>query len=196
MIAGIEGCDAALFLGYHAKFGTAKSTFDHTYSGRSFSKLEINGVVASEFLLNAYAAGELNIPVILVAGEAQLLEDDVKKYTPWAETVALKHSLSRVSAISPSVKRIEKESREAVKNAVTKFRHRDTKPLMTKKPVKVRITFSTTHFADAAELLSFVKRIDGLNVEYKAKNILEAYKTFELLALAANGISSIIESSR
>jgi D-amino peptidase len=196
MIAGIEGCDAALFLGYHAKFGTAKSTFDHTYSGRSFSRLEINGVVASEFLLNAYAAGELNIPVILVAGEAQLLEDDVKKYTPWAETVALKHSLSRVSAISPSVKRIEKESQEAVKNAVTKFRHRDAKPLITKKPVKVRITFSTTHFTDAAELLSFVKRIDGLNIEYKAENVIEAYKTFELLALAATGISSIIESSR
>jgi D-amino peptidase len=196
MIAGIEGCDAVLFLGYHAKFGTAKSTFDHTYSGRSFSKLEINGVVASEFLLNAYAAGELNIPVILVAGEAQLLEDDVKKYTPWAETVALKHSLSRVSAISPSMKRIEKELREAVKNAVTKFRHRDAKPLMTEKPVKVGITFSTTLLADAAELLSSVKRIDGLNVEYKAKNVGEAYKTFELLALAATGISTIIENSR
>jgi D-amino peptidase len=124
------------------------------------------------------------------------LEDDVKKYTPWAETVALKHSLSRVSAISPSAKKIEKESQEAVKNAVTKFRHRDVKPLITKKPVKVRITFSTTHFADAAELLSFVKRIDGLNIEYKAKNVIEAYKTFELLALAATGISSIIENSR
>jgi D-amino peptidase len=196
MIAGIEGCDAALFLGYHAKFGTAKSTFDHTYSGRSFSRLEINGVVASEFLLNAYAAGELNIPVILVAGEAQLLEDDVKKYTPWAETVALKHSLSRVSAISPSMKRIEKELREAVKNAVTKFKHGDAEPLMTEKPVKVGITFSMTHLADAAELLSSVKRIDGLNVEYKAKNVGEAYKTFELLALAATGISAIIENSR
>lgn len=196
MIAGIEGCDAALFLGYHAKFGTAKSTFDHTYSGRNFSRLEINGVIASEFLLNAYAAGELNIPVILVAGEAQLLEDDVKKYTPWAETVALKHSLSRVSAISPSMIRIGKELQEAVKNAVTKFGRRGTEPLMTKKPVKLRITFSTTHFADAAELLSSVKRIDGLNVEYKAKNVGEAYKTFELLGLAATGISAIIESSR
>ena len=89
-----------MFLGYHAKFGTAKSTFDHTYSGRSFRRLEINGVEVSEFLLNAYAAGDLNVPVIFVAGEAQLLEDDVKRYTPWAETVALKHSLSRVSAIS------------------------------------------------------------------------------------------------
>jgi len=32
----------------------------------------VNGVAVSEFLLNAYAAGELDVPVILVAGEAQL----------------------------------------------------------------------------------------------------------------------------
>jgi D-amino peptidase len=196
MIAGIEGCDAALFLGYHAKFGTAKSTFDHTYSGRSFRRLEINGVEVSEFLLNAYAAGDLNVPIILVAGEAQLLEDDVKRYTPWAEIVALKHSLSRVSAISASMTKIEKELQEATKNAVTKFKQKSVKPLITKKPVKVQATFSTTHFADAAELLSFVKRIDGLTVTYEAKNVSEAYKTFELLALAATGVSAIIESSQ
>jgi D-amino peptidase len=196
MIAGIEGCDAALFLGYHAKFGTAKSTFDHTYSGRSFRRLEINGVEVSEFLLNAYAAGDLNVPIILVAGEAQLLEDDVKRYTPWAETVALKHSLSRVSAVSASMTKIEKELQEATKNAVTKFKQKSVKPLITKKPVKIQVTFSTTHFADAAELLSFVKRIDGLTVTYEAKNVSEAYKTFELLALAATGVSAIIESSQ
>jgi len=196
MIAGIEGCDAALFLGYHAKFGTAKSTFDHTYSGRSFRRLEINGVEVSEFLLNAYAAGDLNVPVIFVAGEAQLLEDDVKRYTPWAESVALKRSLSRVSAISASMTKIEKELKEATKNAVTKFKQKNVKPLITKKPVKVQVTFSTTHFADAAELLSFVKRIDGLTVKYEAQNISEAYKTFELLALVATGVSAIIESSQ
>jgi D-amino peptidase len=150
----------------------------------------------SEFLLNAYAAGDLNVPIILVAGEAQLLEDDVKRYTPWAETVALKHSLSRVSAVSASMTKIEKELQEATKNAVTKFKQKSVKPLITKKPVKIQVTFSTTHFADAAELLSFVKRIDGLTVTYEAKNVSEAYKTFELLALAATGVSAIIESSQ
>jgi len=194
MVAGIEGCDVALFVGYHAKFGTAKSTFDHTYSGRTISKVKINHVEASEFLLNAYAAGETNVPIILVAGEAQLLEDDVKKHTPWAERVALKHSLSRVSARSHSMQKIEKELRTTVKKAVTKFRQKRTKPLIAKKPVTVEVTFSATHFADAAELLPTVKRVDGLNVVYTAKNIIEAYKTFELLTLAANGMAAILET--
>jgi len=192
MVSGVEGCDVAVFLGYHAKFGTAKSSFDHTYSGGSINKLEINDVEVSEFLLNAYAAGYFKVPVILVAGEAQLLKDDVKKYAPWVETVALKHSLSRVSARSPSMTRIEKELRRAVSRAVTKFKRKRAKPLTVGKPVRARVTFLASHFADVAELLPTVKRLDGLRVEYSAKDMIEAYKTFELLALVAYGISSIL----
>jgi D-amino peptidase len=196
MVAGVEGCDVALFLGYHAKFGTLKSTFDHTYSGGTINRVEVNGVEVSEFLLNAYAAGDLKVPVVLVAGDAQLLKDDVKKYAPWAETVALKHSLSRVSARSFSMVKIEKELKGAVKRAATHFKQNNVKPLIAKKPVKIGITFLASHFADAAELLPMVKRIDGLKVEYTASNVIEAYKIFELLVLAAGGISAILQNSQ
>ena len=192
MVSGVEGCDVALFLGYHAKFGTAKSTFDHTYSSASINRVEVNGIVVSEFLLNAYVAGESGVHVVMVAGEAQLLEDDVKKYAPWAETVAMKRSLSRVSAKSPSMVRIEKELREAVRRAAANFKQEKAKPLVTKKPVKMRITFLTSHFADIAELLPTVKRIDGLTVEYSAGNMSEAYKIFELLVLAASAMTSLL----
>ncbi len=194
MISGVEGCDVALFLGYHAKFGTAKSTFDHTYSGGSINKVEVNGVAVSEFLLNAYAAGDLNVPVVMVAGEAQLLKDDVKQYAPWAETVALKHSLSRVSAKSFSMVKIEKELKGAVKSAVANFKQNKVKPLIAKKPVKMGVTFLISHFADVAELLPIANRIDGLRVEYTASDMIEAYKTFELLVLAARAVSSILEN--
>jgi len=196
MLSGIEGCDVALFLGYHAKFGTAKSTFDHTYSGGSINRVEVNGVAVSEFLLNTYTAGELNVPIILVAGEAQLLKDDVKKYAPWAETIALKHSLSRVSAKSFSMAIIGKELEEGVKRAVINFKKNKVKPLTSKKPVKIKITFLSSLLADTAELLPLVKRIDGLNIEYTASNMIEAYKTFELLVLAASGVSALLEKRR
>jgi D-amino peptidase len=194
MVSGIEECDAALFLGYHAKFGTAKSSFDHTYSGGSINKVKVNDVEASEFLLNTYVAGEMNVPVILVAGEAQLLLDDVKRYAPWAETVALKHSLSRVSARSFGMTRIEKELREAVKRAVAGFKRHKTKPLKPKRPVKIEVTFLASHFADVAELLPTVKRTDGLSIEYFADTMVEAYKTFELLALASFGMTTLLET--
>lgn len=194
MVSGVEGCDIALFLGYHAKFGTPKSSFDHTYSGGSINKVQVNGIVTSEFLLNAYVAGELKVPVVLVAGEAQLLQDDVKQYAPWAENVVLKHSLSRVSARSSSMVKIEKELRKAVRKAVRS--KDDAKLLLAEKPVKMRITFLASHFADVAELLPIVKRIDGLNVEYTARNMIQAYNTFEHLVLAASGMSAHLESLR
>jgi D-amino peptidase len=193
MVAGVEECDVALFLGYHAKFGTAKSTFDHTYSGATINKVEVNGVAVSEFLLNSYAAGYYNVPSILVAGDAQLIEDDVKRFTPWVQTVALKHSLSRVSAKSPSMGVIEKELREAVKRAMMNFEEKKVKPLKAEEPVKTLITFHVSTFADIAELLPMVDRIDGLSVEYTTKNIIESYKIFELLVFAASGVSSILE---
>ncbi|MGB9741245.1 MAG: M55 family metallopeptidase [Candidatus Bathyarchaeia archaeon] len=192
MISGIDGCDAAVFLGYHAKFGTGKSTFDHTFSGGSIRKIEVNGVEASEFLLNAYAAGEFQVPVILVAGDAQLLED-IKKYAPWIETVELKRSLSRVSAKSPSMVKIERELRESIKRTSLDFKpHTASNLLVAKQPVNMRVTFLATHFADVAELLPSVKRINGLCVEYSAKSMIEAYKTFELLAIAASGMSTML----
>jgi D-amino peptidase len=196
MVSGIEGCKTAMFLGYHAKFGTAKSTFDHTYSSASINLVEVNGVAASEFLLNAYVAGELGVPVALVAGEAQLLEDDVRKNAPWAETVALKTSLSRLSAKSASMVSIEKKLREAVRRAVATQKKGKLELLVAKKPVKMGITFLASQYADAAELLPSIRRIDGLRVEYTAKGMAEAYKTLELLVLASSGLQALMESLR
>jgi D-amino peptidase len=196
MVAGIESRNIALFLGYHAKFGTARSTFDHTYSSASIMCVEVNGVPASEFLLNSYVAGEFKVPVALVAGEAQLLTDDVNKYAPWAETIALKHSLSRLSARSPSMKVIESDLRKKVRKATTTYKQGKTHLLKARKPVKMRLTFLASHFADAATLLPIVERIDGLKIEYSADCMVNAYKTFELLALAASGMSAVIENLR
>jgi len=195
MVSGIDDCDAAIFLGYHAKFGTAHSSFDHTYSGASINKVKVNDTETSEFLLNAYVAGELGVPVIMVAGEAQLITDDVQKHAPWIETVALKHSLGRVSARSYGIPRIEKELKTSVEKAVANFKKHKTKLLKTKKPVKIAVTFMASHFADVAELLPIVKRTDGLNIEYTASNMTEAYKTFELLALASTGMTAILDQS-
>ncbi|MBO3802980.1 MAG: M55 family metallopeptidase [Candidatus Brockarchaeota archaeon] len=195
MVAGIEGSDAALFLGYHAKFGTAKSTFDHTYSGSSVSQVEVNGIAASEFLLNSYVAGEMGVPVILVAGDAQLLEDDVRVHAPWAERVALKRSLSRVSARSYSMARVERELAEGTKRAVSNFKQGRAKTLMAEKPVGMAVTFSASHFADAAELLPFVNRIDGLKVGFAADSMVQAYKVFEFLLLATIGMSNVLQNS-
>ena len=194
MMAGVEGCDAAVLLGYHAKFGTAKSTFDHTMSGGTINMVEVNGIPCSEYLLSSYLAGEFKTPVIMVAGEAQLIKDDVRKHTPWAETLALKQSMSRLSARSPAMKIIEADLRKTAKTAAQKHQKQQTELLVAKRPVRMGVTFQRTHFADSAELLPRAKRIDGLKVEFTAKNINEALGTLDLLILAAWGVQSLMQS--
>jgi len=192
MVAGIEECDVALFVGYHAKYGTEKSTFDHTYSGSSIHKLILNGIEVSEYLLNSYTAGEFNVPVIFIAGEAKLIEGDVKEYTPWVESVILKRSFSQFAARSPSMMKIQTELKETVRLAVNKFKENKMKALKMNEEVKMEIVFKSSVMADVADLLPQVKRINGLTVEYIAQNVIEAYKVFQLLVTAASGAYNAI----
>jgi len=188
MVVYIEKTDAAVFLGYHSKAGTGKSNFDHTMSSAKIDYLKINGVEASEFLLNAYAAGYYNVPVILVAGDKALIENDVSKYTPWAEKIALKESISRFASISPSLVRVEHELAKAVERACMKLKSGDVKVLTPPSPVEVEVRFLGTEQADIAELLPTAKRVDGKTIRYVAKDIIEAYRVFELLIHAAPGL--------
>ena len=185
MITGGEKVDAVVFLGYHSKAGTPRSNFDHTYSSATIDSVEINGIPASEFLLNAYVAGHFNKPVILVAGDQALLEDDVAKYAPWSVRVVLKESHSRFACTSPSLEKIRKELEKAVAEASEKFKKGEMKALKAAYPVEVKIRFLGTEMADIAELLPIIERIDGKTVKYTAKDIVEAYKILELLVAAA-----------
>jgi hypothetical protein len=51
----------------------------------------------------------------------------------------------------------------------------------------MRFGLGAGYFVDVAELLPLVKRTGGLTVEYVAGSMVEAYKVFELLALASSG---------
>jgi len=192
MVAFAEGSDVALFLGYHAKAGTGYATFDHTYSGASVDYLRINGVEVSEFLLNSYLLGYYGIPVILLGGDARLIEEDVRRFAPWVVTAPFKNAVSRYAAKSPSMKRLEKELRKAVDEAVKRFEEGAVKPLKTAEPVNVELRFLGSEMADAAELLPMIERADGKTVKFEAQNIEEAYRIFELLILAATGVRSIV----
>jgi len=54
---------------------------------------------------------------------------------------------------------VEKNLSEAVRNAVAKHRGGKTRTLVAKPPVETRITFMTSLYADAAELLPTAKTI-------------------------------------
>jgi len=192
MVAGAKGSEFAIFLGYHAKAGSWRATFDHTYSSSTIDGLEINDVEVSETLLNAYLLGEWRIPVGMVAGDRTLIEDDVAKRLPWAVRVTMKESISRYSSMSPGMDEVRRLLREGTLEAVKRWKDGGLKPLTTEKPVKVKLRFLNSASADTAELLPNISRLDGKTVEFEARNVEEAYKVVELLVLASAGVSSIV----
>lgn len=75
MMSGIQRgeWDAVAFTGYHAAAGCSGNPLSHTMN-LSVDWIEINGVRASEFTLNAYMAGYHRVPVCFLSGDEALCE--------------------------------------------------------------------------------------------------------------------------
>jgi D-amino peptidase len=63
------GCDAALFVGMHARAGTPDGVMNHTISGRDYQNLWFNDTLVGETGINAALCGTWGCPVLLVTGD-------------------------------------------------------------------------------------------------------------------------------
>ncbi len=74
MMAGLdESFGGACFIGYHSAAGTDGNPLAHTMNGNA-QEIRVNGILASEFLLNAYTAASLGVPALLLSGDRALCE--------------------------------------------------------------------------------------------------------------------------
>jgi D-amino peptidase len=88
MMAGLDKTfHAALMTGYHSRAGSDASPLAHTLTGR-VTYLKINNRYASEFLINAYTAGWLHVPVVFLSGDAGICQD-AKSFLPGLTTTAV-----------------------------------------------------------------------------------------------------------
>lgn len=74
MMSGAEGFDAALLTGYHAPSNSPANPLSHTMTS-ALDSILINGERASEFLMAAYTAGYLGVPVVFLSGDAGICEE-------------------------------------------------------------------------------------------------------------------------
>jgi D-amino peptidase len=120
MMSGLDkdNYDAVFFTGYHAWAGCPGNPLSHTMNLRN-DHVTLNGVMCSEFLINAYTAGYYGVPVALVTGDKALC-DFALSLIPGITTVAVNEGRGGGStSIHPdeAVERIEKAAKAAVKNA-------------------------------------------------------------------------------
>ncbi len=190
MVYGIErGFDAAVFLGYHSAAATPRSIAEHTYSGLAFSEIRVNGVRASEFYINALVAGHYGVPVVLVAGDDKLRGDVLEK-APWAVYVTIKESASRFSAVMKPMNVVAEELRAGVAEAVGRLREGAARPLRLEGPATVEFRMRRSEYADAAEDVPGVERVDAYTLRYAARDVVEVYKVMSVLAMLASAVDA------
>ncbi len=177
MVQGLdESFDAAIFLGYHARAGTPRGFLAHTGSG-SVKGLWLNGIEVGEGGLNAFFAGELNVPVILAAGDdvfttqfGELVNCELvaTKTAETAQVARLKHG-----------ELVQRELFAATERALKKLKK--IKPLTNKNSIQIKLKFSSTIQAEVLQAIPGMDWVDGYTVAYTAKNMQEAYSLIRLM---------------
>lgn len=72
MMAGLdESFDAVIFVGYHSPASSDGNPLSHTMNLKN-QTVKINGVLASEFYINALYASYLGVPVAFLSGDQEL----------------------------------------------------------------------------------------------------------------------------
>ncbi|MGE5576246.1 MAG: M55 family metallopeptidase [Syntrophothermus sp.] len=187
MVEGVQtGCQAAIFIGYHAGSGTAEAVLDHTYVGRVVHQIRINGRTAGEPAINAGVCGAFGVPVVMVAGDKAVTEE-ARALIPGVVTVAVKEGLGRLAAISmhPEKARaaIRKGAAEAVRNLnrVTPFKFSS--------PVELEVDLLYTTMADVAELVPGVRRTGPRTVAFSHEEYITVFKAMRAILTLAGTVA-------
>ena len=177
MVQGLDkSFDGAIFLGYHARAGTARGFLAHTGSG-SVKGLWLNETEVGEGGLNAFYAGEMNVPVILAAGDDVFTKQFGKLVN--SELVTTKTALTAQVAQLKHGTVVQKELSEATLRALKKIKTK--KPIKLKNNVSIKLKFSSTTHAEILQAIPYMKWIDGYTVQYNAKDMVEAYALIRLM---------------
>jgi D-amino peptidase len=176
MVEGIQhgDIDGVAFVGYHAAAG-AEGVLAHTYLANSITAVRLDGVRASEGLLNAHVAGQYGTPVILITGDDRTCAD-AAGYAPDAPAVAVKDCVSRYAAYCrpPAVTSaaIRKAAADAVRLAIrTEPRPADE--------LRVEVEVDAAQLAQAAAIVPGVRRTGDRTVEYDSTSAYQMIRTFK-----------------
>ncbi|OAH12031.1 M55 family metallopeptidase [Streptomyces jeddahensis] len=176
MVEGVQrgDVDGVAFVGYHTGAGM-EGVLAHTYLANSITGVWLNGVRASEGLLNAHVVAEFGVPVVLVTGD-DLTCEDALGYAPGALKVAVKDHVSRYAAVCRTPARTAAEIRGAAKHAAAlAARHEPVQG----GPFTVELEFDADHLSMAATVVPGVAISGERKVAYTHETMYETIRTFK-----------------
>jgi D-amino peptidase len=171
-----QGCDAALFVGMHARAGVGDGVLNHTVSGSEWHELCFNGTPVGETGINAALCGAFGCPVLLVTGDSAVCREASELLGEQLLTVAVKEGLGRFSArnIPPVRARemIEAGARAALAdlNAVA--------PYDPGQPCEIEVEYTRSNLVEPYRHRHGVKVLDGRRIVSRADDWWTAWKQF------------------
>ena len=165
MMAGLgEGYDGVMYVGYHAPAGSDKSPLAHTISSSRFSRIWLNGRLASEFTLNSHWADASGIPSVFLSGDREICKYAEAEY-PGIHTFAVKEGIGG-GTVSLHPEDAAEQMKAAAAKALTEL------PPLRKMPEEyiLEIQFASHIDARNAGWFPGAEMVDSHTVRYGAKN--------------------------
>lgn len=139
-----------VLLGYHSKEGSFNGVLAHTYSALNIQYYKVGGKTMGEAEIDAYIAGEYDIPVIFAASDDVCI-GQIKETIPGIHTVVTKIGKGRNAAIFLEEEKVLQDIYSGVKEAVSC----PNKPIRLSFPCDIEVNY--TRAESAASVLSKVK---------------------------------------
>ncbi len=185
MMEGIgSDVDAVIFVGYHARAGSAPAVHDHTWSSTTIYNATLSGKPMGEIMLNAALAGHYAVPVVLVTGD-QLATSEAREVLGDVETVTVKIARGRCAADCLSLAKTAPIIRQAAQRAVQKVQERKCAPFVVQSPITLGIEFIRSIQAERAELMPGAKRTGARSIEWVGDDMPSVYRTWRAFAYLA-----------
>jgi D-amino peptidase len=171
-----SGCDAALFVGMHARAGVDDGVMNHTVSGQAWQNLYFNGRVVGETGINAALCGHWGCPVLLVTGDRAVCDEARQLLGEGLTTVAVKQGIGRFSArqIPPQRARemIEAGARDALRDL------KAVKPYDPGRPCEIVVEFTQSDPFDSYRRKHGVEVTGDRTIASRADDWWTAWKQF------------------
>jgi D-amino peptidase len=171
-----SGCDAALFIGMHAKAGTPDGVLSHTVSAQGWHDLRFNGVSAGETGINAALCGNWNCPVLLVTGDRATCREAQALLGDGLTTVEVKVGLGRYSMRSKTPRDACTAIEDAAARALENLNA--VPPYDPGRPCEIEIEFTFVDRLVEYRNRRGVEQIDDLTLVSKAADWWTAWSQF------------------
>jgi D-amino peptidase len=171
-----QGCDAALFIGMHARAGTPKGVLSHTVSGTEWQNLWFNDTLVGETGINAALCGNWGCPVVLVTGDDVVCAEATELLGEGVTTVAVKQGLGRFSARNLPPARARELVEEGAKRALADLSQ--AKPYDPGKPCEIKVEYTKTDEVERYHHRAGVEVLDGRTIVSRADDWWSAWRQF------------------